>query len=456
MTLEGPSSAFLSDMITNQKGAAGDIRYRLLWESAAAENNGNYIGTSPPAGLLPSGEGADPGLFDVDPKTGETTAIPRSNGEFAVYLIVDDAAGSAAAFGLPNRLDQAVVKTWTFTVTGKPDFVVDSYRRTTEGLDDVNIGDAPYIIKTAVGSIKCVVGRTYHVAPIAYSSLLYQHASGGDGANIKFTVRNPPPGFFIDPETGEIQGTPKPVGDDGVTQYTATLLAIDPAGAQAVLEEIEITILPRPQFVPVFQKVRRVLANENDRYTDPSDQAQTDTPFRVGSSYRIATLQLDNDATQLSAGSIEDITYTLSADAIDSFFVQAKSGDIFGTFPRPGTYSFNVLAIDQAGSTAVVEALTFRVMEPATFKLAVTTKRARSGVEFTDSNLSSYIVDETYRFSPLQLSEGNTEVSAGVFANITYTLEAPDGWFVSAQTGEIFGKFDKTGIHDITLFGKAA
>lgn len=56
-----------------------------------------------------------------------------------------------------------------------------------------------------------------------------------------------------------------------------------------------------------------------------------------------------------------------------------------------------------------------------------------------------------YRFSPLKLLEEGTTVSAGTFNDISYTLNARDGWFVSAQTGEIFGKFDQIGSHKIKL-----
>lgn len=398
--LAGPPSSFKSDMIVNLKGSQNGVRYRLLWGGANDKNGGDYVGASPPPGLFPSGEGADPGLFDVDATTGKVTAIPRKNGEFKVYLIVEDGAGSAADNGLPSRLDQAVVKQWSFTVTGKPDFVVDSYSRKKKGLDDVNIGDAPYIVRTTVGAIECVEGRTYHIAPIVRKTLEYKHASGGEDANIKFTIRNPPPGFFIDPETGEMQGTPKPISEDGVFIYTTVLLAVDPAGAQAELEEFEITIAPRPQFIPVFEAERTVSADRNDRYTDPSAAAQAETPFRVGNSYRIARRKLNREATTVSAGTARDITFTLSADAIDSFFVQAKTGDVFGTFPNAGTYSFKVLAVDQAGATAEVEEYTFNVEDRLKFEIAVGKDRVRTGDGYTDPASSSstmFIVGETYR-----------------------------------------------------------
>ena len=102
--------------------------------------------------------------------------------------------------------------------------------------------------------------------------------------------------------------------------------------------------------------------SSSKEYSDPSASAQKKAPFRLGESYRIATLQLDTDATTVSAGTIDGISYTLGSDAIDSFFVQAKSGDIFGTFPRADSFSFDVLAVDQNGVTAVVETLKFEVL----------------------------------------------------------------------------------------------
>merc|ERR1719272_1933330 len=43
-------------------------------------------------------------------------------------------------------------------------------------------------------------------------------------------------------------------------------------------------------------------------------------------------------------------------------------------------------------------------------------------------------------------------VSSGTIGDITFTLNADDGWFVSAQSGEIFGQFSAVGTHNMTLY----
>lgn len=387
----------------------------------------------------------------MDSRVGTISALPRRNGNYTLFLLADDSiAGSAPTLGLPLQLDQVIVKRWTFAVLGKPDFVVTQYaRQRADALPALSSGGDPYITRTKVGSIICTVGTMYHIAPVNQSAFAYDHASGGVGAKIRFTIRNPPPGFFIEPSTGEVQGNPQ-AATAGRT-YASTLLAIDPAGQEAVLETMTFTILPKPQFQPIFGADRTTA--DDTEYTDPMlNQQRT---FVVGTSYKIATFVLNTNATKVSAGSVDDITYTLSADAPESFCVQAKSGDISGTFPTPGNYSFAVLAVDQAGGTAVAEQLDIAVYEQPVFAIAVGTARVRSGIEFADPAAGSstrFVANESYRFSRLELLESATTVSSGTFDDITFTLIAGDGWFVSAQTGEIFGQFASTGTHSMTLY----
>ena len=453
--LAGPPSTFIATSLAGQR-QQGNFKYRLLWRSAASsqatadDNLGKWQTSNsetPPAGLVTAGEGADPGLFDVDVNSGTVSALPRRNGNFSMYLLAVDTAGTAASLGLPAELDQVVVKRLDFEVVGKPDFAVNGYGRIpTSKLPDVSAGEEPYIIRTQVGSIDCAVGTMYHIGPIDGEKLKHIHASGGDQAKIRYTIRNPPPGFFIEPSTGEVQGNPQ-AASAGQT-FASTLLAVDPAGQEAVLEEMVFTILPKPRFVPVFEPKRTAAAVD---YADPSLPSQT---FVVGTSYKIATFVLNKTSTQVSAGSAADITYTLSADAPDSFCVQARSGDISGSFLAPGTYSFAVLAVDQAGEIATAEQLTINVLERPAFHIAVGSARADGGPDYAlpSGSLSAFHVKESYRFSPLQLVESDTAVSSGTFQDITYTLASEDGWFVSAKTGEIFGQFSRVGLQNMTLY----
>jgi hypothetical protein len=450
--LDGPPADFISTTLTNVKG---EVRFRLMWSATMLSVDDFNTGTPPLTAFVAAGEGADPGLFDFDLETRSITALPRRNGNYTLFFIADDStAGTAAQLGLPAQLDQVIVKRWDFTVIGKPDFEVTSYaRKDASTLPPVASGEDPYITDGKVGSIQCTVGTMYHIAPISAAKglLVYDHASGGEGATIRFTIRNPPPGFFIEPNTGEIQGNPQ-AASAGKT-YKSTLLAVDPAGQQAVLENMVFTILAKPRFVPVFEP-DRTTASSVAGYTDPTVMS-ADQPFVVGTSYKIATFVLNASSTKVSAGEVNDITYTLSSNAPESFCVQAKSGDISGTFPTAGNYSFGVLAVDQAGATAVVEQFEIVVLDRPVFEISVGSSRVRSSSDFTNPSAaasSAFYINESYRFSPLELLRTATIVSAGSFDDITFTLVAEDGWFVSAQSGEIFGQFGSVGNHVMSLF----
>lgn len=443
--LAAPPSSFIEDVLGELKGSPDKIRYRLAWGPGEDTVDGGSRGT-PPAGLLPAGERLDPGLIDVNIITGSVTAMPRRNGKFTMWLLVEDEAGSASKQGLPNELDQAVVKQWSFEVVGKPDFEVVEYARVRSGLSDPSPGTAAYITRDKVGTVECTVGTTQRIAPVNLATFVSKYASGGANAKIRFTIENPPPGFYIDPSSGEIQGNPDPssVGKD----LASTLVAVDSAGASAALELMHFVTLPQPQFIPKFHGSR---TTTGAGYTDPD----TGLEYVVGTSYRIATFKLDTELTTVSGGSLKGITYTLSTDAPSSVFVQAKSGTIFAIFDQPGTYNFSVVAVDQVGSTADVEQLSFFVQERPTFELSVSAERTREGPEFADPlcDACSFVVNASYRFAPLALYEVGTTVSTGTFQDITYTVETDDdGWFVSATSGELFGQFSKVGKNTLRLF----
>lgn len=118
------SAAGLPEFQLSRKQASDLFAFRLLWRFPEAgqttDDNAGAWQTSnsetPPAGLVTAGEGADPGFFDVDSETGSISALPRRIGNFSMYLIVVDLAGTAASLGLPAELDQVVVKRWDFMV----------------------------------------------------------------------------------------------------------------------------------------------------------------------------------------------------------------------------------------------------------------------------------------------------------------------------------------------------
>lgn len=161
---------------------------------------------TPPKGLAPAGEGFDPGLFDVDPLTGTVSALPRRNGNYTLYLIAVDTAGRAVKFNLPAELDQVVVKRWSFTVVGKPDFVVTSFSRVQDGLPAISSGEEPFITAAKIGVLNCTVGTMYHIAPIDPTTLQHRFASGGGGCTDSFYHPEPPWWLFCGPKHGRSPG----------------------------------------------------------------------------------------------------------------------------------------------------------------------------------------------------------------------------------------------------------
>ena len=64
-------------------------------------------------------------------------------------------------------------------------------------------------------------------------------------------------------------------------------------------------------------------------YTDPDSVIANQ--YTVGTSYLIATKELDQNATIVSSGTLEDIGYTATG-APSGFFLNPQSGELFGQF----------------------------------------------------------------------------------------------------------------------------
>jgi serine/threonine protein kinase len=86
-------------------------------------------------------------------------------------------------------------------------------------------------------------------------------------------------------------------------------------------------------------------------------------------------------------------------------------------------------------------------------------RRFTDPAKYTDplgNDDTAFYVGTSYRFSPLKLNAAHTipsDPSTSSVDDIEYTLKASsDGWFVSGQTGEMFGQFETAGNHTLTLF----
>lgn len=272
----------------------------------------------------------------------------------------------------------------------------------------------------------------------------FSYASGGSDARIQFLLRNPPPGFLIDPATAEIQGRPEPTSDGGIATYRTDLLAVDPVNAEHVIETIVIVVLPPLRLaLALEQPFRRTVQGDgnNDGNSDgfvdvnsktklrlalssPGTAAEATTAngggggggggdgsnatavglpqaeevqrFFVGEVYTIAppvvtTAKLtDSEETEVA------ITYTLSRNAPKTFFVQAATGLMSGRFTKPGNVQFSLIAVDETGREAVVEEHEFQVAELGQFEVTTFDRDAKLNSSIKRGfNLTDYILDET-------------------------------------------------------------
>jgi serine/threonine protein kinase/Leucine-rich repeat (LRR) protein len=177
-------------------------------------------------------------------------------------------------------------------------------------------------------------------------------------------------------------------------------------------------------------------------YTNPATYVRK---YLVGSTYRIAALKLDQAATKVSDGTIQEIKYTLAGKFPPGFFVSSTNGEILAQFDKPGEYTVSLLAVDKSGLNGIVENMTFSTIVKPGFKLAVVpNSRTLTGPEFTDPDLKTtqFVVGDSYRIAPRKIDTEQTKTSLGTISDIRYTLVgAPSSWFVSAVTGQIFGIF---------------
>jgi serine/threonine protein kinase len=220
---------------------------------------------------------------------------------------------------------------------------------------------------------------------------------------------------------------------------------------------------PCTQFVVVADKeAPRKMSGNPSLYLDVKEAMSAMT----GSAYRVAPLRFNLELTNFSSGGMGQVTFRLDADnatassrELQNWFINAKNGDITGTFEKPGKYNFTLIAVDGGLEEDTVETYHFEVKHPPKFTV-VTKPRSptndRSGVVDYGSQNIKYIVGKSYRIAPRVLDLGQTSVSKGSSENIRYTLRgiqpnSTDDWFVSAASGELFGKFVRAGPFSIWL-----
>lgn len=349
---------------------------------------------------------------------------------------------------VPPEFDQVVLARWTFEVKPIPIFATNS---ATWNPKDNKI--------TKAMKVEYLVDEAHSFpAPSISNKDLFVNALDSD-LNVdvdsiiifKLKVSSSPGKLLVDTETGEMLMLPEKVG----AGYTVSLLAVDRRGSVAVVvDEFAFSVVEPPAF-----KVGVDETGPRKEVGDKFDDYDTITEYVTGENYRISPRQLIESETTVSSGVFKKIKYALNG-APDGWFVGTDNGQITGVFDEPTEVNkpitMTLNAVDEGGQIASVENYTFTVVNPPQFELAKGTKRTRSGTAFTDPaemQDQPYIVNRNYRIAPIELIKAKTNVSAGDFDNITYTVEgAPDGWFVGTESGEIAGTFAVERNEEIRLY----
>ena len=134
------------------------------------------------------------------------------------------------------------------------------------------------------------------------------------------------------------------------------LVAVDKGGQAAILETYTFAVEKVPEFT-----LRRGVTRTQDsaEYTDVSKPS---TPFFVGTPYQVAPLSIDVAATNFSTGDVSDVHYRLDQPAKTDFFVNGRTGVIFGRFNQSGVVKMSLFVVDKGGKEALLEEYAFTVM----------------------------------------------------------------------------------------------
>jgi hypothetical protein len=284
-------------------------------------------------------------------------------------------------------------------VTGDPTFEVTFYERAeTSALNDA-AGDhtangvAPV---DGVLSLACTVGTNCHVAPLNVHTIEVQHAADLCGGackkpRLQFTIRGAPTGFFVDTDTGEVLGSPL-ASTAGGRPTLITLWVVDESGFNTFVETIAITVVAPATF----------------------------TVKTLSSGERTETSGAYTDPTAMLGG--EGYTWLL--------------GDLYGVVAPASEAGLDLERYDGESARAA-----HRQFASTCYHTIADGCTVQLVAGFQTLLLNDVTHEHRYRIAPLKFDNA-TVVSKGTVDEITYTLiGAPTDWFVSADTGVIFGRF---------------
>eukprot|EP00729_Bicosta_minor_P001240 gene1240-744_t len=398
----------------------------------------------------------------------EKTVVSKGTVDDITYALSADApdsflinSGSGVVFGIfPKRgnyvfdliaidkgLQQQSVETFAFQLNDPNPFEFEIYkvRACNKGTTNPSCRELGFTDPKTEWGNGPVVGTTYSIAPFKTNTLRTK-VSAGEVEDITYKLSDGTPDtFLVSSSSGRVVCTFPSSG-----QYVFSLIAVDAGGKEAVVEEFDVTAQEAVTFQVITIPGMRLCGNATgdgcgDNYRDPTNNE----PYYVGDRVTFSPLVIDPTKTKIGSGTIEDIRYSLSKDAPDSFFVQASSGIISGSFEEGdelgGDKIFELLAVDKQGAVSTVERFVCNV-ENVQFKVDEQSKIVRtlpadvaSGTVFTNPKRNViYLVGVTYKFAPLNLSADGAV--SGQKGEVTFSVQdAPSGFLISSADGYMQG-----------------
>lgn len=309
------------------------------------------------------------------------------------------------------------------TISNDPDRQPsDHVQRPYFGVRSVSTGTAGLSYQTVYAGVSV---RLPPIDLVEYESGGIRYTQGTERTDaITFTIEDQPRGFFIDPATSEILGSPSLSNDDDGSESnvrTATIYAVNAAQEKAFVEQIRFTVVEQDVSVDTNGPRNRTCANggvkvdgtkfdgkftcdcsstpyvddncetaiacnrnqtlavqtcidfeldyntsvratASDDYTEPSNMVGT--YYAVGQTYLISPFKLHKNSTTPSVGTFAELQYALDGSLPNGMFLKPTSGVIQVSFSEKDantTYNVDVDVVDKGGARITIDVLDFPV-----------------------------------------------------------------------------------------------
>lgn len=447
--LEGPGDMILSTDLNNVATGVENVEFHVYFGAT----DEIAIGDRPSDAVRlpqrsPPWTKADPKNVFVNSNSGSVFMSPELLGNYTLWIVAVDqgaraqltASGytsfidtSPGAWAYP-ALDTVVMARWDFAVDGQELSlaIIESVRVKRHGVDYTDPGSSdPFI-----------VGESYRFAPLTLDENKTT-VSIGTFAEISYTLSDDaPPSFLVQAKSGEIFGQFDQPGD-----VEFALQAQDRSGSKKDVERMRFDVVAPQIFSLSLDPEQRIASGPE--FVDPAAPQS----YYPKIPYKIAPKMVDRLQTVVSSGSADDISYLLSAEAPATFFVQGKSGVVFGTFNQTGRYMFSLVARDAGGQTAVVENFEFDVTDQPRFATGPTWSPE---TDMTEMILPSYVQHTTYTIPGPPTAKRELFVNvdgehAAVAFKLSFSPESPGNFLVDTDTGDMLAAPSKVGSYAARL-----